>query len=381
MGMLFLLTNTAWVTAAILAVLFLAVVLYTVLYLRALAPRRGTLEWVALYDRPALTPVWLPRVRVPEILGVLALAIVAAGIYFCFAGLSLGSFSTAFRELGNGMALSCGIFALQSAAVYVLLRVLTGNPLVSIIVSLLPAFGIFADGGCVLALTLCMIPLACWLRLDADEPARAGFLPLGFFALACAVSVQLIPALCIPEAFLVLAFLAALCLRFHETRRADRLLQFLLSLLLFVLVWAIASVVTLALITAPTAETPDFLRDGWFYYDALTPWEAIPPLRPHPAYALMTNPLTLLLGLIGAIVSIYAARRYGYTEALLLPAAMAGVTVLLFCGLDAVEAAAIPVLGCMTARLVQRRRPVLAWIAVGAAFAFALVCDLLMVLA
>ena len=382
MGAFFLFQKSAALTVLSFSLIILAVCAYAFLYLRALLPKRGTLEWIAMYDRPAISPVPLGRLRGWEIPLAILLAIVAAGIYMGSVCLHLGP-GPAFGTKAGRLLLAggCGVFAMQSLAMYVLLRILTGRPDTALILGLLPALGIFADCGCVLGLCICMIPLAALLRKGPEEPLTRGMLWRILFAAACAASVQATPVLCIPVAFLLLAGLGSLLRRFHVSSSPDRGPEAVACLAVFCVSWALVSLIALALIRLVTLGDTAFYRSAAFYFDALTPWRAMARLEPSFVSFLFANPLTLLLGLAGAIVSFYTARRYGHPDVLLIPAAMAGVLTLLFLsGVNAVEAAAIPAIGYMTMRLQSRGRRAAAWICVGILFLFAALGDLHMLL-
>ncbi len=81
MGAFFLFPNSAALTVLSFALMIAAVCVYAVIYLRALLPRRGTLEWIALYDRPAISPVPLSRLRGWEIPLAVGLALLVAAVY------------------------------------------------------------------------------------------------------------------------------------------------------------------------------------------------------------------------------------------------------------------------------------------------------------
>ncbi len=382
MGAFFLFPNSAALTVLSFALMIAAVCVYAVIYLRALLPRRGTLEWIALYDRPAISPVPLSRLRGWEIPLAVGLALLAAAVYLGSVCLNLGPAAALGTPAGRLLlAGGCGVFAMQSLAMYVLLRILTGRVDTALVLGLLPALGIFADCGCVLGLCICMIPLAALLRKGSEEPLTKGMLWRILFAAACAGAVQATPVLCIPVAFLLLAGLGNLARRFHLSSDPDRGPEAVACLAVFCVSWALVSLIALALIRLVSLGDTDFYRDAGFYFDALTPWRAMARLEPSWVYALFANPLTLLLGIAGAALSFYTARRYGHAEVLILPAAMAGVlALLLLSGVNAVEAAAVPAVACMTMRLQTRSRRAAAWICVAVLFLFAALWDLHMLL-
>ena len=110
-------------------------VLYFIFYLRAMAPKKGTLEWIALYDRPALRPARLQRLHWWEFLCALGLCLIPLGFYILGLGLNLGFDALRNPELWSLALPSSGLFALSALAAFVLARIVTGSAVVSLVMS------------------------------------------------------------------------------------------------------------------------------------------------------------------------------------------------------------------------------------------------------
>ena len=351
-------------------------VLYFLFYLRAMAPKKGTLEWIALYDRPALRPARLQRLHWWEFLCALGLCLIPLGFYIPGLGLNLGFDALRNPELWSLALPSSGLFALSALAAFVLARIVTGSAVVSLVSALIPGLCFFSDAMSLALLELCMIPLALFLRTDPERPAPAGFLALGLFSAGSALSLIAGRQLHLPLALLWLALLGALLWRFHETHRPDRLGQLLFNLGFGILVFLTASILGRIAALGMAAGNLEGLRESGFWTRALLPWRPL-PLLPPVRLLLTSLPGLIPFCLAAAGVSIYTGWRYGHGEVLLLPmAAVAAVLTGLALTADLIPAGAALALACCSARLLERHHRLLAWLGLSLCLALTILMSL-----
>ncbi len=111
------------------AVLALTLILYFSSFARALAPKRGTLEWIAMYDRPGLCLSGSGGAfRWKELPLCLLAAVLSAGLYLLAVCLQLRSFILFSVPMGRLMLFGgAGLFALSAAGCFALTRSLYGS--------------------------------------------------------------------------------------------------------------------------------------------------------------------------------------------------------------------------------------------------------------
>ncbi|MDD3164523.1 MAG: hypothetical protein PHS97_01545 [Oscillospiraceae bacterium] len=255
--------------AAILFVLLiLALAAYFGAYCRAMAPKRGTLEWIALYDAAPLSFSGLRsrlHGRDAVALGLLALGLISCAV-MAVMDLLLPTQATLATPLGNTFFPLVAVLA----PTYLLLRALLGSSGFAWLGTAVVACNCSPYSGLqdtsAVWLVCAFALLYCWLTTDYDARLRktlppillgAAALPLAAFSNACALSAI--------GAWLVLFFIG-LGLRFVRRRRPGRLADLIFTLIFAALAVAAAVFALLMAIGAANRLAfPDYLRSAAYY--------------------------------------------------------------------------------------------------------------------
>ena len=359
----FLYAHAPLVVVIFLAVSFALIFVYTVLFALSLRPKKGTLEWIELYDRPGLQ---LSNSRNAIRWGTVVLALVAAilcaAVYILGICLQARSFSylrdpQTLRLLLSGAA----IVALTAAGGAALLQSLFGSTGLAFAGAMLLGLDLGADYAAAALLVWCLLFLHRWMAADFENKARSSFLPLVLLALMLSISATMALSLTPMVLVLILAVVITAVLRLKRTHRLDRFAGFFGSFALFFLTF-LAGLVALQVLLSLRSGNVQALRTPELYLTALLSW-LIPSGN---AFSIpLINPAVNLpligLGLAGLAVSLHDARRYGKPYALILTvSAVGGLLTALFCGVYLSVTALIPAAVYTFARACKRGKPGLA---------------------
>ena len=353
---------------------------YFLAFARAMAPRRGTLEWIAMYDRP---PFSLSGsgfgFRQMDLAACLLPVAVSAGLYLLAVCLQLRSFVLFTVPEGRLMLFGGALlFALSAAGAFALLRSLCGSMALAMTLALLPGLEYAQDYIAAAATVWQLFFLHRWCRANYEAPACHSFGWLTAFLAAALLAARMEPATVLFTAGLAPLVPLVLALRFHGTHRADRGRQLLWNLLFLPLMLALLLL---------AARVPDelsrgnaaFLADPGFYRRALLgfcDWSAVlaPPGQLLP---LTANQLTLWGGLGAVVASLWALIRRGRPEGLLLIFGTLGAALLwLLGGVWAPGAVLTAALGCVFRQAWSRGARGLVLGGILAAFAATVLYDL-----
>ena len=259
--------SLGWEAAAMVAFLVLLVALYGAVCCRALRPRPGTLEWIARYDRPALSLAgrW-QRLGRRDALALPAACLVSLAAWGFAAWQSVralypdgGLPAAAVWE----MAVYYGLLpVLTVAAAYVLIRGLYGSSMAALLAALTLGLDLTADPLVVLLVAVPALLLVRYLTAPAEAPFGAVCLRLILAFAASAVGWRAVPGLAVVPAVLLLLLLAGAAGRFVELGRGW-LLKGLAAALL-----SLAVTTVLAWVPAGAAAgmpVPQLLVSGEFY--------------------------------------------------------------------------------------------------------------------
>lgn len=308
---------------------------YFLAFARVMAPRRGTLEWIAMYDRPKLALSGSGfGFRPMELAACLLPVAVSAGLYLLAVCLQLRSF-VLFTVPEGRMMLFGGalLFALSAGGAFALLRSLYGSLLLAAVLALLPGLAYAQDYIPMAGAVWMLYFLHRWMCADFEAPAHHSFGYLTAFLAVAVLSARMAPETVLFAAGAALLLPVVLVLRFHGTHRTDRGRQLLLNVLFVPLA---------LLLLLLAARVPDelsrgnaaFLADPGFYRRALLgacDWSAVihPPATLLP---LTANLLTLFGGLAAVAASLWGLIRRGRPEGLLLAFGTLGAALLWLLG-------------------------------------------------
>ncbi len=353
----FLYAHLGWtllIGAGVTAVLLCA---YFVLYGRALAPKRGTLEWIALYDRPGLQ---LSRSAHPFkaicLLPLCLAAVLSAACYCVGVCLHLGSFEL-FTVSGGLQVLLTGsaLVALTAAGGFVLLQGLTGSAPLAFFGALLLGLDLGADYAAAACFVWALTFFHRWAATDFEQKARRSFLPLVLLAALLAIGVSLATDLTAGAVVLIIGVVLVAVLRLRHTHRMDRFRGFAGTLVLFFAVF-LAGILAVQALLVWLNGNAEMLGQPGFYLNALYAW-----LLPRgyaftvPVYHPAVNTPLVLFGVVAAVFSLYDLKRYGKPQGLTVTLALVGgLLTITFSGVYLHGAAAIPAVICCLARAKDR---------------------------
>ena len=256
-----------WYYAAAAAGIAVLLALYGAAYFRALKPRAGTLEWIALYDRPPLAMAgrWYRLERADAVpLPVCCLLAAAAWGYAAWS-----SYQAVYPDVLDvpEALLQLGIYygllpALTAAGAYCLLKGLFGSTSVTMLGVLILSADLTAEPVSMLAATLLLLGLLRFLTAGEQQTFGESCLPLLLTSVLIPIGCYFQPALLIPSAAVLLLLLAGCTIRFVRLGEG----WFLKSLLTAVL----PAAVTTLLLHIPAAVAaglpfPQMLGSGAFY--------------------------------------------------------------------------------------------------------------------
>lgn len=338
------------------AVSALLIAFYFVLFARALAPRRGTLEWISMYDRPGLQ---LSGAAAPLGLRSLPLCAVSmalcAGLWLLASCLQLRSFLLFTVPLGRVMLLTgAGIAALTAAGCFCLLQSLFGARPISFCGALLLGLDFSGDPAGVCLAVWALFFLHRWCCTDFERPAVDSFGTLAAFEACIVLGVSAVPAMAPMAAVLGIFLLLGLALRFHGTHRADRGRQLALTAAFAAVCFYLLLLIVRLFLELEDSADLGVLLTGGFYLRAVTGWCTGLTLQ-LPQNLAAINPVLLAGGLIATGFSLFAAWRYGRAEGLLLAfAVLGGTAVWLLTGVYLLPAALIPAVCCTFVSFLRR---------------------------
>lgn len=377
----FLYAHTRLITALFYAVCGICLALYAIFFALALRPKRGTLEWIALYDRPGLQ---LGAARHPlrplVLLPALGAAILTGALYCLAICLQLRSFEL-FRSPDSLRLLLTGaaVVALTACGGCLLLQSLFGSYGLAFAGAMLFGLDLGADYAAVACLVWSLFFLHRWMAADFEQKARRSFPALIGLALMLSLCATLAMDLIPLVFFLILAVVLAAILRLKRTHRLDRFAGFFGSLILFALSF-LAGLVLLQIALTLRSGNAEALRTPLFYLNALLSWLIYhgEPANFHLLSPAVNLPLCAL-GAVGLVFSLYDLRRYGKGYGLLLLfAALGGIFTALLCGVYILTAALIPAAVYTFARAAGRDRYGLAAAGLIGAFVSTLIYTLLL---
>lgn len=353
----FLYAHAVVITALFFCAVLLCLGIYFLCFARALAPKRGTLEWIALYDRPGLglSGSAFPFRPLSLIPGLVA-AILSAAIYCLAVCLQMRSFLLLTAPQGVVLLLSGALtVALTAAGGFALLQNLFGETALSFAGALLLGLELGADYAAAACFAWSLMFLHRWMSTDFEKKARSGFFPLICLALMLSLSVTLETNLTPAALTFTLGVIAVALLRFRRTHRLDRFRGLIGTLIVFCFTFALG-VVLLQAGLALLGGNAAVLQQPAFYLRALTAWFVLWGKLPAiPLFSPAVNLPLILAGLIGAAFSVYDAWRYGRPQGLILAlAAVGGLLTCLLCGVYLHGAALIPAVVYTFARCKQR---------------------------
>lgn len=356
----FLYAHTRLITALFYAVCGICLALYAIFFALALQPKKGTLEWIALYDRPGLhLSAARHALRPIVLLPALGAAILTACIYCLGICLQMRSFEIFRSAQGLRLILSGAVLvALTAVGGCLLLQSMFGSYGLSFAGAMLLGLDLGADYAAAALLIWCLLFLYRWMAADFEQKARRSFPSLMALALLLSIcgtmSMDLFPMI----ATAMLCVVITAVIRLKRTHRLDRFAGFFGSLVLFFLTF-LAGLVLLQLVLTLRSGNLNALRTPLFYLNALLSWLIY---HGNPANFHLLSPAVNLplvaLGTAGVAFSLYDLRRYGkcYGQ-LLLFAALGGVLTALLCGVYVLATALIPAAVYTFARAKERGRP------------------------
>jgi len=377
----FLYAHTGLITVIFYAAAIVCLGLYALFFALALRPKKHTLEWIELYDRPGLQlSASRHPLRPPVLLSTLGAAILSAGIYCLAICLQMRSFDL-FREPQGLRLLLTGaaIVAATAAGGSLLLQSLFGSYGLSFAGAMLLGMDLGADYAAAACLVWSLLFLHRWMAADFEKKARASFPPLILLALTLSLCAGMAMEL-FPVIFLtMIAVVVTAVVRVMRTHRLNRFSGLFGTLAVFFLTY-LAGVVALQVVLTLRSGNVNALRTPLFYFNAMLSWLLYHgnPANFHLLSAAVNLPL-VALGLVGLIFSLYDLRRYGKSYGLLLIfAALGGVLTALLCGVYILTTALIPAAVYTFARARERARPGLMAAGLIGAFVTTLIYNLLL---
>lgn len=358
---------TSPIAFLILPVFAIAAIWYLIVYLRAEQPRENTLEWISMYDKPAFRLIGARcRLEWTDAVWCFVPAVMAALVRFLLCWKDAGLLD------GTRVGWPIALLAAASAAVaYLGIKSVTGSLAASLLGADLLALCCFMQDGMSLPVVLTILFLWLWMTNDGY-----GFGCWGYLGAAV---VSAISGLLFASGFMVLMLPVFGCVIFTLIYRIRRENYSILRAVLQIVFMLAVQAIAMAAVAIPYAMAigmvfPESFWDGDFLqflgeslrYSAEALADFRVGLTTEFLWSVTMVPTDLMLALIGLPALLAAVIRRWAPGALYLLIWNVTIDVLLVLyGGDFLMLVAALNCGWITARLLERKKPVAAYVGSG----------------